>query len=131
MNREQILSANPLPDYLRNRGFSLYPAGPNWVTNACPAELHRKFHRCVTIDTAQNLFHCNDCDKGGTVIDWEAIEKKIPPAEAMQQLSGGSNGANPLAIRPQIIATFLHRRSGQTAFPMCAVRAERFPSATT
>src|SRR5437667_207057 len=106
MNREDIIFANPLPDYLRNRGFALCPAGPNFVTNACPIEEHKKFHRCVTIDTAQNLFHCNDCGKGGTIIDWLALEKKITPAEAMQQLSGGRNGANPPATRPQIIATY-------------------------
>ena len=106
MNRQEILSGNPLPDYLRNRGFALCPAGSNFVTNACPVEGHKKFHWCVTIDTAQNLFHCNDCGKGGTVIDWEALEKKIEPAEAMRQLSGGRNGANPPATRPQIIATY-------------------------
>jgi 5S rRNA maturation endonuclease (ribonuclease M5) len=106
VNRDGILAANPLPDYLRNRGFSLYPAGPNFVTNACPVEEHRKFHRCVTIDTSQGLWHCNDHDRGGTVIDWEAIEKKIAPAEAMQQLSGGPNGADPPVARPQIIATY-------------------------
>jgi 5S rRNA maturation endonuclease (ribonuclease M5) len=106
MSRDEILSANPLPDYLTNRGFSLYPAGPNFVTNACPVEEHRKFHRCVTIDTAQGLWHCNDHCKGGTIIDWEALEKKIEPAEAMRQLSGGSNGANPPAARPPIVETY-------------------------
>ena len=108
MNREQILAANPLADYLRNRGAALYPTSDSSVliTNACPVEEHRKFHRCNTVDTRQHLFHCNDHDVGGTVIDWEAIEKKITPAEAMQQLGGGSNGANPPATRPQIVATY-------------------------
>jgi len=76
VNRAGIIAANPLPDYLRNRGFSLHPAGSNFVTNACPLKEHQKSHRCVTIDTAQGLWHCNDHERGGTIIDWEALEKR-------------------------------------------------------
>src|SRR5215469_11729504 len=94
MTRDEILSANPLEDYLRGRGFSLFPSGRNFVTNACPITHHRKFHRCVTIDTAQNLWHCNDCKQGDTVIGWVMFEEKIPDVEAMRKLGGGSNGAN-------------------------------------
>ena len=57
-------------------------------------------HRCVTIDTEKNLFHCNDCDKGGTVIDWEVLEKNISIAEAMQMLGGGNNGSR------EIVSTY-------------------------
>ena len=106
MNRDGIIAANPLPDYLRNHGFSLHPAGSNFVTNACPVKEHRKLHLCVTIDTAQGLWHCNDHERGGTIIDWEALEKKIEPAEAMRQLSGGSNGAKPPAVKPRITAMY-------------------------
>ena len=106
MKRDGIIAANPLPDYLRTRGFSLHPAGSNFVTNACPVKEHRKLHLCVTIDTAQGLWHCNDHERGGTIIDWEALEKKIEPAEAMRQLSGGSNGAKPPAARPKTVATY-------------------------
>jgi 5S rRNA maturation endonuclease (ribonuclease M5) len=95
MNRAEILAANPLPDYLRSRGFSLIPAGPNFVTNACPITEHRKFHRCVTIDTAQNLWHCNDCKQGDTVIGWVMYEEKITHVEAMRKLGGGRNGSTP------------------------------------
>ena len=104
MSRDEIIQANPLPDYLRCRGFSLVPAGPNFVTNVCPVEEHRKFHRCNTIDTAQNLRHCNDHDRGGTVIDLEALEKKITPAEAMRKLGGGRNGSS--APEWKIVATY-------------------------
>jgi putative DNA primase/helicase len=106
VNRDGIIAANPLPDYLRARGFSLRAAGSNFVSNACPVKEHRRLHLCVTIDTAQSLWHCNDHERGGTIIDWEALEKKIEPAEAMRQLSGGSNGANPPATRPKITATY-------------------------
>jgi 5S rRNA maturation endonuclease (ribonuclease M5) len=94
MTRENIIASNPLPDYLRGRGFSLFPAGPNFVTNVCPVEEHRKFHRCVTIDTAKNVFHCNDHKVGGSLIDWVALEENITAAEAMRKLDGGRNGAS-------------------------------------
>ena len=127
MSRDGILAANPLPDYLRNRGFSLYPAGPNFVTNACPVEEHRKFHRCVTIDSAQGLWHCNDHDRGGTVIDWEVLEKKITSTQAMQQFSGGPNGANPPATRPQIIATYDYTdEAGKLLFQICRKNPKSF-----
>lgn len=106
MSRDGILATNPLPDYLRTRGFSLRPAGSDFVTNACPVKEHQKLHLCVTIDTAQGLWHCNDHERGGTIIDWEALEKKIEPAEAMRQLSGGSNGAKPPAVKPRITAMY-------------------------
>ena len=92
MNRKQILAANPLPDYLRNRGFTLYPAGSNFVTNACPLTLHKKFHRCVTIDTGKNLWHCNDHEEGGSVIDWLMHERNISAADALRELGGDRDG---------------------------------------
>jgi len=103
VNRAGIIAANPLPDYLRNRGFSLHPAGSNFVTNACPLKEHQKSHRCVTIDTAQNLFHCNDCDKGGSIIDWIALEENITAAGAIRKLGGGRNGSTP---EWKIVATY-------------------------
>ena len=117
MNREAIIAAWPLPEYLRSHGVSLYAAGSNYVSNACPNEEHRKFHRCNTIDAAKNLWHCNDCCIGGSIIDWEALSKKITPAEAMQRLSGGSNGAT---ARPQIVATYDYTdESGKLLFQIC------------
>jgi hypothetical protein len=93
MTRDEILSANPIADFVRNRGHELKPAGQNFRTNACPVTHHKKYHRPVTIDPAKNLWHCNDCKVGGSVIDWLAKEKGIPIADAMQELAGGRNGS--------------------------------------
>jgi hypothetical protein len=95
VNRDEFLAAHPLPDYLRSRGFSLFPAGPNFVSNACPIETHRTFHRCVTIDAAKNLFHCNDHKQGGTIFDWVALEEKISIANAQCKLGFNPNGSEP------------------------------------
>lgn len=60
----------------------------------------------MSIDVEKNLFHCNDHDRGGTVIDWEVLQKKITPAEAMRQLGGGPNGTNSPPTKPQIVARY-------------------------
>jgi 5S rRNA maturation endonuclease (ribonuclease M5) len=106
MSRDEFLSANPLPDYLRSRGFSLCPAGPNFVSNACPVEEHGKFHRCTTIDTVKNLWHCNDHKQGGTIFDWVAFEEKISIADAQRKL-----GFNPNGSKPQLGEAFRRAKS--------------------
>src|SRR4030095_13350954 len=95
MNRDEIIDANPIADYVRNRGHALKRAGENSVTNACPKAQHKKFHRPVSIDPSRQLWHCNDCNVGGTVIDWKMVEKNISAADAMRALGGGRNGSFP------------------------------------
>jgi 5S rRNA maturation endonuclease (ribonuclease M5) len=100
MMREEIIAANPLARFLKERGCELRPAGRNFVTNACAVAQHKKHHRPVTIDTEKNLWHCNDHDSGGTVIDWLMIEESVTVAEAMRMLSGGNHGSS------KIVATY-------------------------
>jgi 5S rRNA maturation endonuclease (ribonuclease M5) len=125
MSREEIIAANPLPEYLRGRGFSLFPAGPNFVTNACPITEHRKFHRCVTIDTAQNLWHCNDCKQGDTVIGWVALEEKITDVGAMRKLGCCCNGSS--APEWKIVATYDYTdASGNLLYQVCRMLPKDF-----
>src|SRR4029077_20340905 len=91
MTRDEMISANPLAQYLTSRSYELRPAGENFVTNACPVKQHKQFHRCNTIDTLKNLWHCNDCNRGGTIIDWVMIEKNVSAADAMRMLGGERN----------------------------------------
>jgi hypothetical protein len=95
--REEIISRNPLSRFLTDRGHELRPAGKNFVTSACPMAQHKRYHRPVTIDTKTNLWHCNDCDRGGSVIDWVMIEKNVTAAEAMRLLGRGDNGSAKIA----------------------------------
>src|SRR5262245_66594667 len=89
MNRDQVIADNPLQQFLADRGCDLKSAGPNFVTNACPVAQHKKYHRPVTIDPAKNLWHCNDCKVGGTVIDFVMHEKNVTAADALRELAGG------------------------------------------
>jgi 5S rRNA maturation endonuclease (ribonuclease M5) len=103
VSREEIIADNPIVEFLRDRGHELKQAGENFVTNDCPKTRHKKFHRPNTIDPATNLFHCNDCGVGGSVIDWLMQEKGITAAAAIQELGGGRNGSEPLG---KIVATY-------------------------
>jgi len=125
--REEIIAANPIVEFVRSRGHELKTAGENFVTSGCPAAQHKKFHRCVTVDTEKNLWHCNDCDKGGSVVDWVMIEKSLSVADAMLQLGGGSNGTNPPPARPQIVATYDYTdASGKLLFQVCRFEPKDF-----
>jgi hypothetical protein len=107
MTRGEIMAANPLEVFVRDRGHVLKRARQNFVTNGCPVEKHKKpGHHPVTIDVQKQLWHCNDCDKGGTVIDWVMHERDCTAAEAMQLLGGGRNGDRPQKSKRRIVATY-------------------------
>jgi hypothetical protein len=93
MTRAEIIAANPLEIFVRNRGYVLKRAGQGFVTSGCSVEEHKKLgHHPVTINVQKQLWHCNDCDKGGTVIDWVMHERGCTAAEAIQLLGGSRNG---------------------------------------
>jgi hypothetical protein len=56
VSRDEIISANPIAEFVRKRGADLKPAGENFVTSACPRTEHKPGHRCVTIDTKKTSF---------------------------------------------------------------------------
>lgn len=88
MTREEIIQQNNLVDFLTDRGATFKQSGSSQVTNTCPVTGHKESHLCVSIDPEKNLWHCNDCEKGGSVIDWVMAEKQVTAAEAMNILSG-------------------------------------------
>jgi putative DNA primase/helicase len=124
--RDQIIADHPLPEYLRARGYSLYRTGPNFVTNVCPVAGHKKFHRPNTIDSAKNLWHCNDCGVGGSVVDWVMLEKGITAANAMRELGGGRNGSTPTP-EWKIVATYDYTdASGNLVYQVCRLVPKDF-----
>ena len=121
MTREQIISAYPLDRFLNERGYELRGAGANFVTNACPMAQHKKYHRPVTIDTDKNLWHCNDCKHGGSVIDWVMLEQKITASDAMGLLGSGNNGSSGL------VATYDYTdESGNLLYQTCRYQPKDF-----
>jgi len=124
MSRAQILKDNSLVDYLRKRGFDLKKAGANYVTNACPIGMHEPGHRPVTIDTAKELWHCNDHERGGSIIDWIALEENITPAEVMKKL-GGDTGRS--AGRSRLVKAYDYTDAkGKLLYQKCRWQPKRF-----
>ena len=122
--REEIIAAHPLPHFLKERGYDLRPAGRSFVTNACPVTPHKKHHRPVSIETEKNLWHCNDCDRGGTVIDWVMIEKNANAVDAMRMLAGRQNASEPKRL---LIKTYDYTdENGKLLFQVCRYRPKYF-----
>jgi hypothetical protein len=101
--RDEILDANPIEEFVRNRGHELKRAGENYVTSGCPVTHHKPGHRPVMIYPRTQSWSCHDCKVGGSVIDWLAEEKGISGADAMRELAGSRNGSEPTA---RLIATY-------------------------
>lgn len=87
MDRDAIIESNPIVPFLEGRGCTIR-AGK---TNRCAATEHKPMHYCVSIDLERNIWNCHDCGKGGSVIDWVAIEQGVSISDAMARL-GGTNG---------------------------------------
>jgi hypothetical protein len=94
MSRDEIIAANPIVNFLRNRGHEVKSAGENFVTSGCPVMQHKRSHRPVMIYPQTQSWSCHDCKRGGSIIDWLKIEKNISAADAMQMLGGGKNGSS-------------------------------------
>jgi hypothetical protein len=92
-SRAEIIRANPIVEFLQRRGIGLRERGGKFVTAACPLTQHKRNHFCVTVDPQKHLWHCNDDDIGGTVIDWLIHERNCTSADAIRILS--RNGAVP------------------------------------
>ena len=118
--REEIIAANPLEPFLTMRGYRLRSSGANRITNACPVAQHKSSHHPVTIDFQKQLWHCNDCKIGGTVIDWIIHEKNCSAADAMRILGCGRAGSDP-------IATYDYRNErGELCYQVLRYRPKRF-----
>jgi len=77
--------------FVQDRGAKLRRSGTQFVTNKCPTTEHGNMHLCVSIDPSKQVWHCNDCDTGGSVIDWVMQEKGIDFKTALTELGGDDN----------------------------------------
>jgi 5S rRNA maturation endonuclease (ribonuclease M5) len=112
VNREEIIAANPIVDFVRKRGHDLERAGKNFVTNASPVSQHKQEHRPVMIYPENNSWFDHDLKLGGSVIDWVMHERGCDAAQAMREL-GGNHGA------PEIVATYDYADEGGNLIFQC------------
>jgi 5S rRNA maturation endonuclease (ribonuclease M5) len=112
MSREEIIAANPIVDFVRNRGHELKRAGKNFVTNASPVAQHKRGHRPVMIYPENNSWFDHDLKLGGSVIDWVMHERGCDAAQAMRELSGNNGAA-------EIVATYDYTDEGGNLLFQC------------
>lgn len=85
--RETILADNLLTDFLDRRGVVMRGEGKSRHAHVCAQAEHKQGHWCVTIDADRQLWNCNDCGVGGSIIDWMAIADGVSVGEAMNRLA--------------------------------------------
>jgi 5S rRNA maturation endonuclease (ribonuclease M5) len=93
INRELLISQNPIATFIERAGIRLVGSTPKLRCSTCPLTQHKRGHFCVDIDDDKQIWHCNDCGIGGSVIDWvmhsegctvkQAIDKFMPGGGAM------------------------------------------------
>jgi uncharacterized protein DUF3987/CHC2-type zinc finger protein len=111
--REEIIAANPIVDFVRNRGYQLKRAGKNFVTDGCPVCKHKaRGHRPVMLYAETQSWNCHDCERGGSVIDWVMMEKNVSAAEAIRELCGNNEIS-------QIVATYNYTDENGTLLFQC------------
>lgn len=86
IGREELLRAYPLVKHLESIGVVIKKDGIQRVANRCPRIQHKEKHYCVSINVAKEIWRCNDCGDGGSVIDWMAIEQGRHPNEIFKEL---------------------------------------------
>jgi hypothetical protein len=129
MTRDEIIARHPIVEFVSSRGHELKQAGANFVTNGCPMTQHRRGHRPVTIDVAKRVWHCNDCKRGGSVIDWLAHEKFGGDAkEALRHLDGSADKpATRSSTLGRIVKTYDYTdENGKLLFQCCRYKPKDF-----
>lgn len=104
ISREDVIRANPLLPYLSSLGLKINGSGNERTTNVCALTSHKPKHQCVSINVPDEIWFCNDCGKGGSVIDWKAFESNRSPNEVFKEMAmslggGQKNGPKPIVAR--------------------------------
>lgn len=95
IDRQEIIDRNPLVPFMEGRGMTLRGTGKNLQTNRCAAHEHKPGHFCVNVDTEKQVWYCNDCEIGGSVLDFIMQADGITIGEAMKRLGGGNVSPEP------------------------------------
>ena len=97
--RDEILAENPLVEFLESSGVHLKQVGSKLMSNRCASTEHRAGHHPVSIDAGKGVWYCNDCQCGGSVIDWMAISQGVPVNYIMRRLSGADDAPGTKSAR--------------------------------
>lgn len=97
-DRDQILARHPIKAFFINRGDKLTRIGEEYYMS-CPFHPDGKRPN-FRIDTVQQVWCCDVCGFGGSVIDFVMRSKGVSKGDAMMELSGGVIGSGNGHYRP-------------------------------
>lgn len=86
VTREDVIRHFPLESHLRELGIKLLGTGRQRKATRCAVKEHRKDHWCVTVDVEEQWWNCHDCKRGGTIVDWIAIEQNRSDTDVFKEL---------------------------------------------
>lgn len=105
MTRDQLIADHPLAEYISSQGIKLRGSGRQLTANQCAITAHRTDHWCVSVDTEKQLWYCNDCQRGGSLIDWIMIQDNKTAAQVLEMF-GAKPETHTEKRNPQIVATY-------------------------
>jgi 5S rRNA maturation endonuclease (ribonuclease M5) len=130
MTTDEIKEQNPITTWVQNRGGKLRRSGGQLVTNLCPKVEHKAQHLCVSVSPEKGVWHCNDCEIGGSVIDWLIHEKGISTRDAIIALGGDNDsGENMTTTEPSGSPTKIYDYTDETGsllFQVCRYEPKSF-----
>ncbi len=85
MTFAEIKKKNPLLDYATARGWELKRKGTEW---ACICPFHKDSSPSLRINPEKNVWVCDPCGEGGSVIDLHMKLNNLQLHTAMDELSG-------------------------------------------
>lgn len=109
VTREEILAEHLLVSHLEAIGVKLRGQGNERTATRCAGHQHKPDHWCVTVNVQSQIWHCNDCDTGGSVVDWIAIERGVNPISIFKEFAAGLSqqpDRNDAPAKGRIVATY-------------------------
>lgn len=88
IDREEIMRRNPIGRVMESYGLQLTKKGKEHFT-LCP--FHNDHTPSMRVNFDNQMFYCDPCQVGGSVIDFVMMKEKISTAEAMKKLGGTDN----------------------------------------
>lgn len=133
VSRDDILLAHPLVQFLEKSGVNLIKKGGNFITNRCAMNQHKEKHFCVSIDALKQIWYCNDCQVGGSVIDWIAVAGGKNPMEVFKELAKEVGSQRPPAkeprsnVKPTLVKTYDYTdEHGNLLYQVCRYHPKTF-----
>lgn len=85
--KDRVKQANPLIDYIRNRGIKLTKKGKQYFCR-CPLPTHQEENASCSIDPQKQLWNCFGCNEGGDIYQLVMKLEGIDFPEAHRRLGG-------------------------------------------